>query len=372
METYRVALIGCGSMGSYYTEELAGLQSRTLLPVGHAEVAKTHPKTSLVAGADPDPGRLENCGRRWEVASLYSDHREMLQKERPDIVCIASPPDLHAEHIIDSARARAGVKGIFCEKPLAPSLRQADELLAACDQAGVKLAINHTRRGDPWVRRARELIDNGDLGTILTISVTWAGRLFLTGTHLFDLANYFAGDTPTSWVVGTIESPSSVMTAVPTQRGTDVGGTAYLQYANGTCAFFNGRDGNVLLQTHIYGTKGHIVIDDHDAQLWALYDSGGFRSLARMPFPQMMHYTAPMVALLDDLLAAIEEDRDPMSSGNTARNALAQILATHYSSQHQQARVDFPFNELDMRPPYQWFGSDGRAEYLTSREQAPR
>lgn len=361
MESYRTALIGCGSMGSYYADELVGLQSRTILPLGHAEVIKTHPRSSLIAGADPDPGRLADFGARWEVAALYADHREMLKQECPDLVSIASPPDMHTEHIIDCARA--GVKGIFCEKPLAPTLGEADALLDACAAHGVKLAINHTRRGDPWVRRARELIDAGEIGDILTVTMSWAGRLFLTGTHSFDLVNYFTGDVDTSWLMGHAEAPQATMKVVPTQRGVDVGGTAYVVFENGVRAFFNGRDGTPILQAHVLGTKGQIVIDDYDAQLWKLNEGASFRHLLRHPFPQKMRYTSPMVALLDDLLLAIEEDRDPMSSGKTARHALTQILATHHSSRNNNARVDFPFDDAESRPPYQWFNADGSAVY---------
>jgi predicted dehydrogenase len=153
------------------------------------------------------------------------------------------------------------------------------------------------------------------------------------------------------------------MKAVPTQRGVDVGGTAYVVYENGIRAFLNGRDGNVTLQTQIYGTRGMIVIDDHDAQLWTLLDSGGFRDLARVRFPQMMRCPAPMVYLLDDLIEAIETDREPMSNGQHARHALSQILATHASSRANSQRIDFPFADEDVRPPYQWFGVDGQPLY---------
>ena len=112
--TYRAALIGCGSMGSYVMDEMVGATARVLLPYGHAEVLKTHPRTKLVAGADPDQTRLGDFGRRWEVDRLYADHREMLERETPEVVSIASPPTLHAQHVVDCAER--GVKGIFCEK----------------------------------------------------------------------------------------------------------------------------------------------------------------------------------------------------------------------------------------------------------------
>jgi len=358
---YRAALIGCGSMGSYYMDELVGLKSRTILPVGHAEVIKTNARTELVAGADPDLGRREDFGKRWGVDRLYADHREMLERERPEIVSIASPPDFHARHVIECAEA--GVKGIFCEKPLAPTLKEADALLTACEKHGVKLEINHTRRGDPWKRCARELIQSDEIGDLLSIQITWAGRLFLTGTHCYDIVNFFHGDAPTSWLIGHAEEPTAEMKVVPTQRGVDVGGSAYIVYEDGVRAFLNGRDGNVTLQTHIYGTQGMIVIDDHDAQLWKMGEATGFRDLAKVRFPQMMSYPAPMTYLLNDLLDAIEQDCEPMSSGRHARTALAQILATHYSSRHNNQRVDFPFDDPDARPPYQWFSGDGEAVY---------
>lgn len=366
-KVYKAVLIGCGSMGSYCMDELVGIRSRIILPYGHAEVVKMHPRTELVAGADPDPGRLEDFGRRWGVTSLYTDHRDMLEREQPDIVCIASPPDLHAQHVIDSAER--GVKGIFCEKPLAPTLREADALIQACDEHGVRLSINHTRRGDPFVQQARRLIDEGELGQILTLQITWAGRLFLTGTHCFDLLNYFAGDVPTRWLMGHAEGPTAQMTAIPTQRGEDVGGTAYVVYENGIRAFFNGRDGSPILQAHIYGTEGMIIIDDNEAQLWKLDSRGRFRDLHKHRFPQMMYYHSPMTFLLTDLIEAIETGREPMSSGRTARHALAQILATHYSSQRDNQKVNFPFEELDMRPPYRWFSPDGRPLYRVESTQ---
>jgi predicted dehydrogenase len=359
--TYRAALIGCGSMGSYVMDELVGHRGRILLPYGHAEVLKTHPRLDLVAGADPDPRRREDFARRWAVPRVYADHRDMLERERPLVVSIASPPTLHAQHVIDCAER--GVRGIFCEKPLAPTLREADSMLAACENHGTALAINHTRRGDPFVHAARRLITDGEIGQVLTISATWAGRLFLSGTHSFDLVNYFNGDRPTIWLVGHAEEPSAEMKVIPTQRGEDVGGTAYAVYDNGVRAFFNGRDGNAAFRFEIFGTGGYILVDDQDAGLWRQDKTGPFRGLLKCPFPQMMRYTAPMVFLVDDLLAAMETGREPLSSGRTALHALSQILATHFSSENDNQKVMFPFTELDWRAPFRWFGAGGSVLY---------
>ena len=365
-KVYRAALIGCGSMGSYYTDELVGQRGRVILPVGHAEVLKTHPRTELIAGADPDQGRLEDFGQRWEVSHLYADPREMLERECPEIVSIASPPTLHAQHVIDCAER--GVTGIFCEKPLTPTLSEADQMIRACEANGVRLCINHTRRGDIWVHQARRLLSEGAIGNILTIVTTWGGRLFLTGTHSYDLVNYLVGDNPTEWLIGHVEEPDAQMTVVPTQRGVDVGGTAYAVYKNGVRVFLNGRDGGPNFRTEIYGTKGWISLSKQESQIWKRDESSSFRELLKHPFPQMMRYTAPMVYLLEDLLEAMESGRDPVSNGGTARHALEQILATHYSSQHDNCKVHFPIKELEVRIPFQWFGSEGQIVYYAANE----
>ena len=200
-------------MGSYVMDEMVGSTARVLLPYGHAEVLKTHSRTELVAGADPDQARLGDFGRRWEVDRLYSDHREMLERETPEVVSIANPPTLHAQHVVDCAER--GVKGIFCEKPIAPTLAQADEMIRACEAKGAALAINHVRRGDPYMQQAHKLLEGGEIGDLLTVTVTWAGRLFLTGTHSYDLVNYFLGDIPTRWLMGHAEEPSSEMSRRP-------------------------------------------------------------------------------------------------------------------------------------------------------------
>lgn len=361
--TYRAALIGCGSMGSYYMDELGNRRGRTMLPIGHAEVLKTNRRTRLVAGADPNRERLDDFGRRWGVGDLFEDYREMLDRVRPEIVSIASPPELHAEHVI--ACAEHGVKGIFCEKPLAPTLREADALLAACEERGIRLSINHTRRGEPHNLRIRELVEAGEFGEIKTVVVTWAGRLFLTGTHAFDLVNYFVGDDVAPlWISGDAEESPAEMKAVPTQRGVDVGGTAYLKYANGVRAFFNGRDNQASgFRLEIHGTQGLLSLTNNDEEIWRLLPDSPFRDLLQVPFPQMMYYTSPMAFFVEDLIDAIETGRDPMSNGRTARRALEQILATHHSSQRNGERVSLPFDHVDQRPPFKWFDESGKEIY---------
>ena len=110
MPKYKVAVIGCGGIGQKHAQGVVGLDS--------AEV---------VAGCDisqeTSTAFKEKWDGQWSNISLYTDYKAMLDKEKPDVVTIATPDNRHADLVVDAANA--GVKGIFCEKPLATSLSDA-------------------------------------------------------------------------------------------------------------------------------------------------------------------------------------------------------------------------------------------------------
>ena len=151
-KVYRVGVIGCGRIGSERDPDPP-------IPLTHAGAFHMLPQAKVVAGTNRGRERLEAFGRKWGVSALYHDHREMLEKENLDIVCIATHPELHEDEVIDAAEA--GVKGIFCEKPIAISLAEADAMIDACDRASAVLLINHSRRWDPAYHKARELVEEG-------------------------------------------------------------------------------------------------------------------------------------------------------------------------------------------------------------------
>jgi len=88
---------------------------------------------------------------------VYRDWREMLAAEELDIVSVSTYTPAHAPVTI--ACARAGVSAVFCEKPLAVSLRAADTMIEECRRAGTLLVVNHSRRWDPAFMEAARLID---------------------------------------------------------------------------------------------------------------------------------------------------------------------------------------------------------------------
>ena len=141
-----VALIGSGRMGSYHG----------------ATVSRRLPGARLIAVADPAPGAADKLAIALGVDRAYTDAAQLWTDPAVDAVVVAAPARFHADLVV--AAARAG-KSIFCEKPMALSLADADRAIDAARAAGVMLQVGFNRRFAPDWRAARALLDTGELGT---------------------------------------------------------------------------------------------------------------------------------------------------------------------------------------------------------------
>jgi len=185
---FNAAVIGCGNIG------------RT-----HAGAFARHPRARLVALADVRPEAAAALAGAYGVqaSSCYQDAAAMLAREAVDIVAVCTWPGLHAPMVV--AAAEAGVKAIICEKPFAPDLAQADEMLAACDKHGVKLIISHQHRFNPYSVEARRLIAAGAIGQPLLLHRQTVRGLLNNGSHMVDLGRYILGDPPWEWLLGQVQ-----------------------------------------------------------------------------------------------------------------------------------------------------------------------
>jgi len=147
----RIGVIGTGFAGSTHARATIGLPDARLTAIAAATIAEAAPLAAeLHARVAPDA--LALCA-----------------SEDVDLVVVASPTYLHAEHVI--AAARAG-KQVFCEKPIARTLDEARAMVRACDDARVRLAIGHVVRFFPEYRRAKELLDDGAVGRAAVVTLT--------------------------------------------------------------------------------------------------------------------------------------------------------------------------------------------------------
>jgi UDP-N-acetylglucosamine 3-dehydrogenase len=158
MAQFRVGIIGCGR--PWRSEGATGMGQANV----HAAGYKASPDCKIVAAADIKQDNLDAFCERHSVPQGYLDYRDMLEKEDLDIVSICVWPGLHAPMTIDAARA--GVKAIHCEKPMAPTWGEARTMVEVCKECGVQLSFNHQRRFGKPFRKAKEPLDGGAIGDL--------------------------------------------------------------------------------------------------------------------------------------------------------------------------------------------------------------
>ncbi|MEP6602122.1 MAG: Gfo/Idh/MocA family oxidoreductase, partial [Nitrospirota bacterium] len=175
---YRAAIIGLGQIGNQFDDD----PKRSVVWT-HAGAYECVPEVELIAGADPDTNRLDRFLDRRNVRGGYQDYRQMLRDEAIDLLSVCTPTELHCSMVLEGARA--GVKAIFCEKPLAATVEQGVAMVEACRSAGVVLAVNHTRRWESIYLEAKRLLNDGVIGRIESVAGYYPGKVFTMGTHLF-------------------------------------------------------------------------------------------------------------------------------------------------------------------------------------------
>ena len=145
--TFRAGIIGCGFIS-------------VKAPDNHAKAYIECEDTELVAGCDVDADRVRKCPAK----NFYDDYMTMVKTQKLDIVSVCTPPETHCKIVCDIVPY---VKAIYCEKPIAPTLEDADKMIEICQRYNVILQINHQRRFlHPKFKFARGIIN--------------------TGTHVFD------------------------------------------------------------------------------------------------------------------------------------------------------------------------------------------
>ena len=185
-----VCVIGCGRAGRIHAKSYAGgvMGARLLAVCDPVEEARA------AAAAD------------FGAARTYADWHDALADPDIDAVVVVTPTGLHRDIVV--AAAAAG-KHVFCEKPMASSEAECDEMIAACRDAGVKLQIGFMRRFEESVQHAKEAIDAGEIGDVVLVkSLThgpshpkeWMydvrksfGPIGEVSSHDFDLLRWFAG-----------------------------------------------------------------------------------------------------------------------------------------------------------------------------------
>jgi UDP-N-acetyl-2-amino-2-deoxyglucuronate dehydrogenase len=337
LETVGFAILGAGMVADYHHQAIAA----------NAELG-----ARLVAVAHYNPARFPEICSQFGVPCVTQE--ELLADPVVDVVCICTPSGQHVAQTI--AAADAG-KHVLVEKPMALSLADADDMIAACDQAGIELGVVLQRRAEPLFQRIHRAIQAGDLGD-LTLGVvampyyrsqayydqadwrgTWAldggGVLMNQGIHLVDLLLWYMGD------------PVEVQAQANTlHRGIEVEDTlaATLRFANGALATITATTTAAPGFPHrieIYGTNGCIQVEGESVGRWTLADPA--RATVEAPEanvatdagaggdPRGISPTGH-IAIFRDFIHALRENRAPQVDGVEGRRSLATVLAIYQAA----------------------------------------
>ncbi len=306
----------------------------------------------VVAGADVREETRSELQKAVPPARFYADWRELLEKERPDIVSVVTHGPSHAEIVIAAAEQK--VPAILCEKPLATSVADADRMVAACSRSGSRLFVNFSLRLFPSYQKIRDLIASGELGRIvhITASIGGARGLGCVGSHYADLMRFLSGDEPRR-VWGALDA-----TGTPNRRGpqfTDPGGYGVFAFAGGMRGFLEmSEDFSLPPTVTILCEYGKVEIDPA-LRRWDAYRYTGTGPLASKEvsgdarfIPVPLDITAD-IDLVEATARAIEAIRTgaPMATGEDGRQALELIFGIHVSHARGGATVPLPLKEAD-------------------------
>lgn len=340
MAPLRAAIIGCGRMGSTVDAELPRWAATTK-PFSHAARYAAVADTVVAAACDPEPAKLAAFGEKWGVKALYSSVEELMRQERPDIVSICTHTGIR--HEVALQVAAFAPRAMFLEKPLAETLRQCDEIIAACREHGIVTAVNCSRRWEPGFTRAKTLVGEV-IGPLRCVTAFCGGGLSHMGSHLLDLVRYLADDAAAEWVSGQVPDVGSAGEG-------DVSGLGMIEFAGPIHAYINMVDaGAVGMDVDLIGTAGRLHIGDNGntCRLWVSTDAGlGRRSLAEVPFPQP--YDVPHFGRMSvlDIVACVRSGGKPRCAAEDGRAALELALAIRHSERQGGRRVPLPYEDLD-------------------------
>lgn len=354
-KTYRVGIIGRTGKGNY----------------GHGidTVWKYIPRAEVVALADEDEKGRAEAVKKTGAPTSYADYREMLGREKLDIVAIG-PRWLDCHHEMVLACAEHGCH-IFMEKPFSRTLEEADAMVQALEMRHLKLAIAHQTRWSPIVDTAKTMIASDIIGEVLEVRARGKedGRggsedLWVLGSHLMDLMRAFFGDAKTC--NGEILVGGKRITKDDVKEGNEGIGPLAGDNVRAVYTFDKGVIGHFASRRNvggtpsrfglqIFGTKG--IIELFTGYLnpgYVLRDSSWSPGRSKRGWQQFtsagIGKPEPIsgegqeggnAAAVNDLIDCIEKDRQPKCGAYDAR-AIIEMIAAVFDSHRQQKTVALP------------------------------
>ena len=343
MAKYKAVIVGAGRMAGTIDDEVVDYDACTN-PYSHAAGYAAVPEIELVAFADLDLAKVQNLQARYGVPRGYQDYREMIEREKPDIVSVATPATNHCEAVLFAAEH--GARAIYCEKALCCSLAEADQMVAAVESRGIKFNTGTLRRWAPGMETLRDMIARGELGDLQAVITYSVGGMLHSASHFFDLMLFLAGDPGLDWVQGTMTNADFDPQADRWHE--DLSGIGQVRFSNGVMCH--------LLSTSMWaefaaiGSEGAVDIMNNGVEFAlrrreTLCD-GRYTEYQPAPFPAFER-TSPTVRLIRDLLQALDTDGETRQGVRRAVNTAEIAFGIIESHRQGGARVALPLTRRD-------------------------
>jgi len=302
-------------------------------------------KASLVATCDPIEERAAQQAEAVGAQACYADYRRVLEREDVDAVDICLPHHLHAPVAIEAARAG---KHVLVEKPMCTTLAEAEAMIEAAAQAGVKLMVGQQQRYNPGFIKVKEIVESGAIGEIFCARADcnqhltrgdWlhsnkeagGGVVISVAVHKLDLLR---------WLLGEVRRVAAFQrSALGTMEGEDAS-VAALEFESGCLgemvslyAAKRAPWGEYLI---LYGTAG------------VVHNIGGLQVYSEKVGEWSSGFTALRCGEGDDFvnemahfIDCIENDEEPLTSGADNRKTIELIAAIYQSAEWKQV-VELP------------------------------
>ena len=313
----------------------------------HAEAIKKNEKANLLYVCDIIEERAVDYKNKYGAERYFTDYHEMLEMPDLDVVNICTPSGMHAEMGI--AAAKAG-KHVIVEKPMALSSIDADALINACDENGVKLAVCFQNRFNPPVQKLRRALEEGRFGKLTHASAvvrwfrpqdyydqaswrgTWAmdgGCLMNQSIHNIDLLQ---------WMMGPVESVFGYTANNFRKIEAEDVGVAVLRFKNGALGVIEASTTiypeNLEETLAIFGEKGTVMLGGiavNKIETWKFADSQDENlEMEQQDVPNV--YGFGHDALIEDFIRAVIEDRRPYIDGREGIKSLRIVLGIYHSA----------------------------------------
>ena len=315
MRTVNVGVIGVGAMGE-----------------NHVRVYHKMEEANLMGVSDVSERALKKIEKKYG-AKGYTDYCELLANPEIEVVSVCVPTTFHHDVVMEAIKHK---KHVLVEKPIAFTLTEAEEMIAAAKEAGVILATGHVERFNPAVQKAKELIEDGVIGDIVSAFAKRVGPLpprikdvgvsIDLAIHDLDIMNYLFEEEITQ-VYGTMNSSFD--------------DSEFEDHAEIMVSFDNESTGIIEVnwltpykrrELELTGTAGIISVD---------YIQQSIEVFGKFAQDIEIVHEEPLKGELKSFLNSVVEEKEPVITGEDGLKALKMVIAANKSSkEHRPISLD--------------------------------